>query len=216
MLKIRDALTAVIAENPLLQFGLSHKLLNLSQLAKFLRPLVEARVKKDVTDTSLLMHLSRLQRTMKKIAPQRDQFRIRNIVVNGDLCAFTFTKTAETQRDVLKLFARLQEHEGYITISEGTREISLIIEQSFLPTMEKMITAKPRFSARHLSAVGVQFDEEYAATPGLLYALIQQIALQHVNIIEISSTYTELVFYINDVDTKLAFETIYRTLLKPR
>ncbi len=65
---------------------------------------------------------------------------------------------------------------------------------------------------RHLATVGVTFDERFYEIPGLMHFLAQRISLQNINIYEHTSTYTELIFYVDERDLALSFETL-RVLL---
>ena len=47
-----------------------------------------------------------------------------------------------------------------------------------------------------------------------LYYILQQTTLQNINIIEISSTFTEIVLYVEEQDTKLTFDTVYESFSK--
>ncbi|HEY7817166.1 MAG TPA: hypothetical protein VIG29_03030, partial [Vicinamibacteria bacterium] len=71
MKKIADAIEEVIEGNPALAFGIHHRLMNLTQLARFLRPSVEAQTRKEVSDAAVLMSLSRLQRKWWRSRPQK-------------------------------------------------------------------------------------------------------------------------------------------------
>ena len=81
MLKIADITRDIIANNPLLQFGLYRDLYNVTQLAREITPQVKARTKKDVKLSAIVMALSRLQKEMtaQRICPE--VFRIENLTI---------------------------------------------------------------------------------------------------------------------------------------
>jgi len=79
---------------------------------------------------------------------------------------------------------------------------------------EELLTTIPKFKSPNISGVSIKFNEKYSEIPGLLYYIIQQITLQNINIIEISSTFTELIIYVEKKDTRLAFDTIYNRFMK--
>jgi len=56
--------------------------------------------------------------------------------------------------------------------------------------------------------VKVKFDEKFFHEPGLVYLIMQKMMLQNVNIIEFSSTFTELIFFIEKDDLQLVFDTL--------
>jgi len=66
-------------------------------------------------------------------------------------------------------------------------------------------------SALHedLAAVGVAFDERYLKVKGILFRLMEEIALQDINVIEIASTATEFSIFLHEEDVQLAFDAIF-------
>jgi aspartokinase len=80
-----------------------------------------------------------------------------------------------------------------------------------LPLLREMIREEPVHQHTHLAPVGEQFDRRYARIPGLLYTLLQRVTLQNINLIEISSTYTEIVFYVDEHDTRTVFDTLFQS-----
>ena len=74
MIKISDAVREILDGSTFLQFGLHHKLINLSQLARFLHPLVEARTKKEVQRSAIHMALSRIGKEFEELTPEAPSF----------------------------------------------------------------------------------------------------------------------------------------------
>ncbi len=215
MPKVSEAVQAIVEANPALQFGLHHRLLNLSQVARFICPLVAARVRKPVRPSAVLMSLSRLQRRweVQQPAPQR-QFRVDRINVQGGLCALTLPKQLTTLRELAELFSRVQQEGGYLTLTEGVSEVTVILEQRHLARVPEVLSVVPRRVYRNLAGLGVKFQEAYLEMPGLLYQLLQQLALQNINIVEVASTTTEFNIYLDDRDVELAFESLYNRFIR--
>ena len=65
----------------------------------------------------------------------------------------------------------------------------------------------------HVSAVTVQFAKSYVDVPGMLYMLLQRVTLQNINLIEIASTYTEIMMFIDEADTRTIFDTLFQSFL---
>jgi aspartokinase len=208
MLRISDTIKLILNQNPYLQFGFNNNLFNLTQLAKFIKPLVEAKAKKTATASALLMNLSRIHRQQCRKIPPIENFYIDNITVHGNLCTRTYYKNEQIHLQIQKLYNQIQHNKGYITLAEGVSEITVITHQDYLQELDQMIKETPKSDFRDLSAVIVKFHPKFIDRPGMLFFLMQQITMQSINVIEISSTYTELIFYIQSRDTKLAFETI--------
>lgn len=210
MKKISDALKEIISNNQFLAYGLSNKLLNLTQLAKYLKPLIETRTKKNLKSASaLLMMLSRLQKEYGKKIKAINKFKINNITAYSGLSIYTYSKNYSFLAQLSKLYAALEHYNSYITLGQGTDEITLIINEAGSNELKKYIKDQPKHFSKNISALSVKFSEKYHHESGLLYYLIQEVALQGINIKEIASTYTEIIFYVDEKDFKLLFDTVY-------
>jgi len=217
MLKISTAVWEIISDHPLLYFGFHNRLLNLSQVARFIRPLVEARTKKEVRDTAVLMNLSRLQARLKDEPPASGSgLLLDKISIHPGLCSFTLFKSAAAHEELNRLFTRIHEDHGFITVTEGITEITAIIEESNFSRAQGLFTEAPRCVHRNIASVGVTFSEKMLEIPGVLYQLMQQLALQNINVIEVASTATEFNIYLKEEDVRLAFDSIYHRFSKER
>ncbi|OGJ60559.1 hypothetical protein A3A67_05260 [Candidatus Peribacteria bacterium RIFCSPLOWO2_01_FULL_51_18] len=92
------------------------------------------------------------------------------------------------------------------------QEITFLLETVHESRIAKYFAAKPKHHLSNLAALGMTFDEAYVSAPGIIYLILQQLLLQGINIIEISSTYCGLTLYVAQKDAKFAFETLYRLL----
>jgi len=208
MIKISTALREVIARNQLFEWGLSYKLLNISQLATYIQPEIESRLKKKVTVSAIKMNLSRIQRDMSKTAPSLKQFLIHHIAIHTDLFIITFPKNKETHAQINLLYRKVVSENGYMNITEGTRQITMITEERFVTALKNIIPVRPTIQEHDVIAIKVEFTKDYTKVPGLFFTLIQKVALQGINILELSSTSTELIFYFDKKDMKIAFDII--------
>jgi len=209
MIKISDAIKKILSKNPFLEFGISHQLFNLSQLAKFIQPSLESRIKREIQPSAILMNLSRFQKKIKLQVPQVRNFEIENISVFSNVTVITYFKNQQIEKHLYSIHKEIQSQNGYFAFSESMSEITIFVDNKFLNVVEKFIGENPRYKNTNVSAVAVKFDEKYIEVPGLLYLLVQKLVLQNINFIEIASTYTEVVFYVQNQDTKLAFETLH-------
>jgi aspartokinase len=214
VIKISSALQELIQKNNFLEFGLSEGLLNLTATAHWLKPLLEARTKKTVSHSAILMALSRQVTQKKKIKPGLQRFQLDGITVKAGLTEFTYPSSTGNRKNILEFMKNLQGKVPHITSNFGTREITIILPSSNSAQLKSEIREKPKFEKTGLAALCIEFRPEYVLDPYLLYYLIQQITLQNINIWEISSTYTEIIFYLEEKDIKLAFDTIYLQFTK--
>lgn len=210
MIRISEAVEAIVEAHPALRFGFYHGLLNLTKVARFLKPSIEARTKKEVTDAAVLMNLSRLQGKLARL-PQssRDTLVLDKVSIQSGLCAATVDKSPTSHRELERVFSRIQSKSGFITVTEGMRQVTVIVEAENLRLLTSALTTPPRILQEDLAAVGVAFDERYLKVKGILFQLMEEIALQDINVIEIASTATEFSIFLKEDDVQLAFDAIF-------
>lgn len=213
MRKVSDALRALVFENGLLKYGLHHRLINLSQLARHLQPQIQARLQKQIDLSAITMNLSRLQREVgSRVGELNESLHIVNIVVHSDLCVIAYTKVKELHGGINRLYNRVQKSNGYLTISEGVSEVTIITDQRNLRLAHELIPARISYKHENIAALGVKFDPEHLGTIGLFYLIFQQFYYQRINIIEIASAASELIIYLHEKDIQLAFDTLFNRM----
>lgn len=209
MIKISDSLRSLINNNSFLQFGLNARLFNLAQLAKFLTPLVKARTKKEVSNSALVMALSRLQSSVG--SPQRagPKFKVESLTIQSGLVILTLDKTTTAHKAVSNMFLKIQKNTGYCTITEARSEITVILEAQNLNLAKDVLELKPTHRANKVASISAKFPKTYLAQPGFLFAILQSLTIQNINLIEVASSATEFIIYIDENDLRLAFDTLY-------
>lgn len=213
MIKIPDSIRAIITGNHFLQFGLSYRLFNLTQLAQYLKPLVETRCQKSVQPTAIVTALGRLQKNMMSEAPNEKNFTVDNISVKSGLATKTFFNTPETRTAIHKLAEDMHAQKRFYQYTESTHEISLFFERKTADLVSNKLPFSVKYQNQAIACVGISFSEELFEQPGLLYVLMQRITLQNINLIDISSTFTEFNFFVRDEDVKIVFETLHDCFL---
>ena len=204
MARLSVILEKIVNNDPKLAFYMSNKLLNLSQFASHIQPLIESQLQKEVRKSSITMALSRLQ---KKVIQRFDKpkFKLSRISMHKGLCTMSFNKTPSTHRKIQQIHNLALDENIYFFLSESTFEITFITKKDFLDNKE---IPTPKYRHLNLSAIAVQFDPKYLSIPGVMTAIMHKLSLQNINFIEMTSTCTEMIFYVDDADLKLAFDTI--------
>jgi aspartokinase len=213
MRKISDVLSEIILQNPILEFGTSYELFNLTQLAKFLKPMVEARSQKGVQTSALVMNLSRWKKQHRHHSILKQQFVLKNISIYTEICTWTFAASPRTTQEIQKCYQKIQSQNGFFSIAETSHEITVCVEKKFETLISSTISESSKYENLELSCLDVLFDDQFTTVPGLLFTLLQKLAFQNINIIEIASTYTGLSFYLNKKDARLAFETLHDSFM---
>ncbi|MCB0717609.1 MAG: hypothetical protein KDD65_04140 [Bacteroidetes bacterium] len=225
MAGISSEVADLVRRDPMLDFGMREGLLNLTRVAHYIRPLVMARVHRDVSVSSIVMALSRLQRSdaasegssggasgttadLGRSVGESSTL-VDRLTVQSGLAVVSLTRTAESHKTVQRIFARMQADGSHATVSEGVREIALILEQKNLRVVESALSEKPLQVVRDVAGLSVHIADAAIEEPRVLYSVLQQVALQNISVIEIASTRSEFHLYLSERDVMLAFDSIY-------
>lgn len=209
MLKISDAVRAVVEADPSLRTGLAQRLMNLSQVARHIQPLVEARTHKPVKHSAIAMALSRLQAELPDLDTGPPLDLANRVTVQRGLTVLTFPNTRRCHAGLIDLQQRIRPTRAYLTITEGIREITVIVEDRTRPIVDETVPERPNRVKSGVASLSVSLTDENLATPGVLYRLLQPLALQGVNVVEVASTATEFHVYLAEPDVMLALESLY-------
>lgn len=209
MLKISDAVRAIVEADPALRTFLAQRLLNLSQVARHIHAAVEARTQKSVQHAAVAMALSRLQGELPDVdaGPRLDL--ARRITVQRDLAILTYPNASRVQEGLLEVQAQVRRSGGYLTLSEGIREITLIVEARDVPVARERVADRPTRVRTGVASLAVGLTEENLRTPAVLYRILQPLALQRINLAEVTSTTREFHLYLAEEDVMLALDSLY-------
>ncbi len=210
MLKISEAVEAIVESDPVLRPALAGRLLNLSQVARHIHAAVEARTMKRVRPSAIAMALSRLQSRLPDLDAAPRLRLADRITVQRGLSVLTFPNTRRCQESLLSLQERIRKEHGFVTITEGVREITLIVDSSLRAVVDGIVPERPTRAVPGAAGLSVTLTRDNLATPGVLYRLLQPLALQGINVQEVASTTREFHIYLEDRDVMLALESLYR------
>lgn len=209
MKKISSAIMDIVEKNDFLLFGMQSGLLNLSKTAAYIRPFIESRTKKEVKESAVLMGLSRMNKEVAKIKKKKANTSwIVNFTIRTNLCSYAFFNTAAFRHQLAELFPAFRGLKCYFTQSQGINEYSITIDQAQSHLVEKFIKEKPKSARCGLTSLNIELHENWYDTVGVISGILQKIAFQGISIHEISSTFNELIFCVDQKDLKITVDTL--------
>ncbi|MBT5516800.1 hypothetical protein HOK22_02690, partial [Candidatus Peregrinibacteria bacterium] len=143
MKKISNVLQELVEENHFVKVGLSYKLFNLTQLAFFLQPLLETRLKKKIKVSAIVMNLSRYQRGLLKQGQFNSDFKIKTLTVHGNLFTASFSKTPSVHKEANDFYEFLNREGSFVTVTDSGKEITIIAEAKYIDEMKNFIEVDP-------------------------------------------------------------------------
>ena len=209
MITIAAAVETLIAESPFLHEGLAAGIVNLSAVARAIRPRIESELRKKAGEAALVMALRRLAPKLKKRAgdPRGILRMIRDITVRSNITEFTFRNSDTILQCQVRLLQKLRgESDHFITCTQGVHEMTVMVHTEYERVVEKVFSGERRVSrVANIAALGIHLTPKVVEVPGVYYAILKQLTWSGINVIEVVSTMTELTLMLEKRNVDKAF-----------
>ena len=201
MIKIQPIVRELVLKELEAYFALTHGYMNMSSYAHRIRPTVEALTKKQVTIASLVVSLSRLAKEFKKGKPLIRDVPITGITTKLPLSEIAYENNNKFLNELESLHKNISvSQEDFFTMTRGTGEIDIICSASLENKILKHFKMKPKWINHNFAAVGISYGEEVFGMPNIFFSLLAVTARARINIEELVSTPTELIFIVAEKD----------------
>lgn len=212
MITVTVAVTELVKQSPLLEEGLSRNLMNISAVARDIKPRIEKRVLKDVTEGAIVMSLQRLS---AKLASQDRTYKVfkgvPDMVIRSNLFELTLNNSPsllDKQQQLLTLAASYR-NKYFLTITSGVFETTIIASDALREKINIVLENETILSEiPNLSSVTIRLNENILAIPGSYAQILKLIAWEGINIIEVVSTYQELTVVLKQDEADRAFSAL--------
>ncbi|MBI2630731.1 hypothetical protein HYW73_00750 [Candidatus Nomurabacteria bacterium] len=214
MIKIQPIVREIIKKEFEAYFALTYDYMNMTSYAYRIRSQVEELAKKKVTITSLVVSLSRLKKEFKKQKPLIHDVKITNITTKLPLSELGYESSNAFLRELESLHKNVKiSSDDFFTVTAGTAEVDIICSANLESKIRKHFKTKPKIINRNFAAVGISYGPEVFGTPNVFFSLLSVTARARINIEELVSTPTELIFIIAERDfgkTVALFSELHR------
>jgi len=216
MRKIAEAVRRQIQQDPIAYDALLGGVLNCRAYAKqILKPVGEWCMKPVQLDT-LVTILTRLRHVLLKEA--RDQkrqpvipdFSISSLTLKTGLSEMAYELTQDIQKVTRWIEEYPKQKDAMVITIRGNHELAILAPMKLILDAQKAFPKRaPKGVIHGIAAVTVTYpSQEYLFISGITYALIRQLALQRINLVEKCSTYSEETFFVAEEDATAAFECL--------
>ncbi len=205
----------LINRSPFLREAMSENLINISSLARKLRPEIEKKLKKEVNEGAIVMAIKRmppgyyhqLDLKIKNVMGE-----IGDILVRSNLTNFTFENSETLKEKQLELLTILnKENDSFFAITRGITETTLIVNDGHIDTIEKLFKKEKITShTKNLASVTVKLPTINIELHGVYYYILKHLAWDGINITEIISTSNEFTTVVSQSDIDRAFSILMR------
>jgi hypothetical protein len=218
-MNIAQAVDRLISQSPFLEEAITDELINVSSLARKLKPEVEKLLKKPVQEGAIVMAINRRAPDYYfKISKGIKTFmnKLGDIIVRSDLSDHNFANSPTLitcQRDLIDEIG--PEKNVFCTFSQGIYETTIVASNSIDLTIERIFRKEKRLSRKSgLGSVTIRLPEDNTEVSGVYYYILKNLAWSGINICEIISTTNEMSIVVAEQDVHKAFP-ILLNLKKP-
>lgn len=214
MIKIQPIVKDIVLKELEAYIALSEDYMNMSSYAYKIRPRVEMLTKKKVTITSLVVSLSRIKKELKKQKPLIRDIDIKNITTKLPLTELVYENNSEFIKEIGTLYKEVSvTREDFFVATTSINEMDIFVSSNLSSKVMKHFNKKPKIINENLAAVGVSLSSENFDIPNTFFSLLSITARSSINIEELISTSTELIFIVKEKDFSMTvdlFSKLYK------
>ncbi len=213
MISIPVAVEEVVKKKPFLEGALVDGLINLSALARQIKPEVEERIGKEVNDSAVIMALNRLVPRLELMSAMKIKRVVENmgdIVVRSNLSDYTFVNTSTLYSLQARLLNEVHALKNvFCTFSQGIYETTLVVSDSITSLVQEIFADEKLVCKNtNLSLITVKLPSDNTICPGVYYYLFKELAWDNINVVEVISTANEFTIVVSDQDIHRAFSIL--------
>jgi aspartokinase len=213
MITIPEVVEDIIRKSPFLEEALADGLINVSSLARKIRPEIADRLKKDVKEGAVIMAINRMAPSNYykiNLRIQNFMHSIGDVIVRSNLCDFTYHNSDtlySATAEVLKHVSN--QKEIFCTFSAGVYETTLITSEALRDFVDKAFGKEKQISfSQNLSSITIKLPKENTEISGVYYYILKRIAWEGINIGEVISTSNEFTIVVKDEDIDRTFSIL--------
>lgn len=197
-----------INRSPFLREAISEDLINISALARKIKPEIEASMRKPVKDGALIMAIKRMAPgSYSKITdniPKMMQ-EIGDFVVRSGLDNFTLSNSDSVKSKQAEFIAAAGGiMNNFYTICNGVTETTFVMNSSLSDKFTEVFKGENIISSnKNLASVTIKLPQTNSDVSGFYYYILKHLAWEGINLVEVVSTSNEfsLVVSMDDIDT---------------
>ncbi len=203
----------IINRSPFLREALTENLINVSALARKIKPEIEDLLKKPVKEGAVIM-------SIKRMSPgyyHRINLKIKNFMgtlgdflVRSDLEDFTYENSPTLtlrQAEMMKLLN--DEQDPFYTFCHGVGESTIITSVSVKEQLEEVFAnEKLKSHTPDLASITIKLPTVNTEISGIYYFILKHLAWEGINIVEVVSTSNEFTVVVHSDDIDAAFSVL--------
>jgi len=214
MITVPEIVEDIIRKSLFLDQALYQRIINLSALARVIKPEVEKGVMKEIQLGAIIMALNRLaKKTQRKQKNQQKIFSSApDLMVRSNLFEITLANSEFLIQKQKKLLDRINMIQNYfLTFTQGIFQTTIIASKELKNKILAVFKGEKIIAQlENLSSITVQLPKGTEFIPGAYNFMLKSLAWEGINVSEVVSTLNEFTIVLEDKDIELAFSNLKR------
>jgi hypothetical protein len=213
MANLREELNGLLKEQPFVEEALHEGLINISSLARRIKPDLETRMGKTINEGAIVMAIRRMGPGLQ--VQMQNRFRkfmaqLGDVIVRSNLVDFTFQNSPRMVDSERAFIEQIKgEPSGFYSFSRGVDETTIIISAHFEKALRFAFEKENILNTVNgLSSITLKMPESNRETLGLYYFFFKSLSEGGVNVMEVISTSNEATFVVKQKDVDRAFSIL--------
>ena len=203
----------IINRSPFLREAMTENLINISALARKIKPEIEKITDKEIKEGAIVMAIKR----MTPGVYHKLDVRINNVIggigdflVRSDLVDFTYENTDSLREAQSVLIQSIrQDKDSFFTVCRGITETTYILNSKFSDEAKRIFQNENlKAHTTDLSSITVKLPETNTETYGVYYYIMKHLAWEGINIEQVVSTANEFTAIVASDDIDDAFKIL--------
>ena len=218
MITIAEITESLIRKSPFLEEALSDGLINVSSLARMIKPDIEKKLQKPIKEGAIVMAINRIspskQLKVKRVLNTFIQG-LGDFTVRSNLSTYTFKNSPTLFPKQAKILQMASERKDlFCTVSQGINESTVTVSNAsgvIKIHIAKLLDSEEMTShEENVSSITVVLPQGSTEVAGIYYFILKKLAWEGININEIISTTNEFTFVFNDNVVDKAFSVLLK------
>lgn len=198
---ISEIVREEIDSNPHIRTALEMDLLNYSAFARYLIQQISKKYNKKASKESIIVAAIRYQKEMTKMQISeklKKGISECSISIRSDIVDLTLPKSSTVQEIIDELNNKIDwKSGGVMFMVQGRNEIEIILDRINYNKIKELISKQTTNVIPNLTAVSMhQPNTELTFVPGFYAFLLNNLATNNINVIEVMSTLTEVIIVV--------------------
>jgi hypothetical protein len=203
----------LINRSPFLREAMTDDLINISALARKLRPEIEEIIGKEVKEGAIIMAIKRMtpglyHRLNLKITKVMGD--LGDFLVRSNLIDYTYENSDSLKTKQSELIQEInKDNDSFFALCKGITETTFIVNSQKKDDVERIFrNEKLKSQTNDLASVTVKLPQINTEIYGIYYYILKHLAWEGINIIEIVSTSNEFTVVVKQDDVDKAFKIL--------